>query len=186
MSATKSASLSPTGGSLPCLCSSHHFVWYFAGGLYRAVPEKSLTKVMYCHEISVDGEGGDISGAVRFDPFIGVSPRLYSSVFRYRPRKNKYGSVVHWNSKKAMPQGAGTGEAYLAIEANKSGSLTEFSVQYQELKSGKNDGRKEGNSDGEEKRISRTSAKRQRSNKATSRTKKGAPRGRVKLDKTTK
>lgn len=121
--------------TFPCHVCARHII---SAGLERVVfiepYPKSLTKQMYSREICVDGEGGDIPGAVQFEPFTGVSPRLYSRVFRYRRRKNPYGSVVHWNNEKAMPQGAGTGEAYLTIESNKSAALTTYRQQYQELK----------------------------------------------------
>jgi hypothetical protein len=124
----------------------------------------------------VDGEGGDIPGAVQFEPFTGVSPRLYSRVFRYRRRKNPYGSVVHWNNEKAMPQGAGSGEAYLTIEANKSAALTTYRQQYQEFKASVSAKElKEGNENGQSQGISSTGAKGQRENKGSAGAKKDAP-----------
>jgi cytidine deaminase len=113
--------------TFPChVCARHIISSGISRVIYIEPYPKSLTKQMYSAEICVDGEGGTLPKAVVFEPFIGVSPRLYSKVFRHRPRKNKYGSTVQWNRLRAMPQGAGTGEAYLVIEGSKSGELPRY------------------------------------------------------------
>lgn len=171
--------------TFPCHVCARHII---SAGLSRVVfiepYPKSLTKQMYAREICVDGEGGDIPDAVIFEPFTGVSPRLYSRVFRYRRRKNEYGSVVHWNSAKAMPQGAGTGEAYLTIEGNKSGELPGYLEKYKRSRSPTSVKKgKEGNENGKEKRISSAGGEGQREDTKPSRATKRTPKRRVKMDK---
>lgn len=63
---------------------------------------KSQVKAMYKHEIVDDLEAGD--RAVVFEPYRGIAPRLYRSVFTMTGRKRVEGKYPEWDPESSRPR----------------------------------------------------------------------------------
>lgn len=122
------------GGSLycttfPCHVCARHII---ASGLREVVYiepyPKSMTGQLYGDEIdfaheAAREEDGDRIDRVTFRPFHGTSPTLFQRVFRYRPRKNRYGTIATWVPAMAVPQAAAYSVERPLLEANAARSL---------------------------------------------------------------
>jgi cytidine deaminase len=90
--------------TFPCHMCARHIL---AAGIQRVVYiepyPKSLAKDLYPQAIAVEGTDAD-PNAVRFDPFVGVSPTRYIEFFSYRPRKNSHGAVLPWDRTSSHPK----------------------------------------------------------------------------------
>jgi deoxycytidylate deaminase len=122
------------GGSLfcttfPCHVCARHII---ASGLREVVYiepyPKSMTgqlygdEIRFAHEAAAD-EGHDRIDHVTFRPFHGTSPTLFQRVFRYRVRKDRYGTIATWVPTMAIPQGAAHAVERPLLEANAALSL---------------------------------------------------------------
>lgn len=87
--------------TFPChLCARHIVSAGIARVVYVEPYPKSLAPELYLDSISVDGESGD-RNHIPFDPFVGVAPRLYQSLFTAGVRKGKDGKVVNFSRETA-------------------------------------------------------------------------------------
>ena len=94
--------------TFPCHNCARHIV---SSGIRRVVYihpyEKSLTKRLHGDAIGVDLAPSTEQGAVRFDPFVGVSPNLYIELFSMgerRGRGKRWRSIAKWHPKEAQPR----------------------------------------------------------------------------------
>ncbi len=87
----------------PCHLCAKHIV---SSGIKRVVyiepyPKSQVSKL---YPDSIVGEGeADCSGKVRFEPFVGISPGKYMSLFSRGKRKDKDGKAKKWDKRKALP-----------------------------------------------------------------------------------
>lgn len=105
--------------TFPCHECARHIV---AAGIYRVVYidpyPKSLAPDLYPDSIVVDtGEGS--STHVSFEPFVGIAPRLFMTLFDASKieRKTADGFPVKWNPTTARPRITEFAEAYLLQES---------------------------------------------------------------------
>lgn len=100
--AVKGATLYCT--AFPCHICARHVI---AAGINEVVfvepYPKSLVTTLYQDEISTESSKVTLPGAVVFRPFQGVSPILFRRVFNMKPRKNKDGSAIKWESRNSKP-----------------------------------------------------------------------------------
>lgn len=101
--------------TFPCHICARHII---AAGIKRLVfiepYPKSFTNKLFNDSISSHSNSND---KVRFEPFIGVAPRLYQFSFKkISKRKMKDGSVVEWKKKSARTKLKRFVTSYMAIE----------------------------------------------------------------------
>jgi deoxycytidylate deaminase len=88
--------------TFPCHMCARHII---ASGLRRVVYiepyPKSMAKELYERSISVDDDDAD-NNSIKFQPFIGVSPRKYIALFERGKRKDKKGYCLEWNAASAV------------------------------------------------------------------------------------
>jgi cytidine deaminase len=128
---TQAASLgrSVAGATLYCTtfpchgCARHIISAGISKVVYIEPYPKSLTVRLYRREIRFAHESGEGDKRVTFRPFHGIAPVLYQRVFRYRERKNRFGTVLTWDPRTATPVGAAYGMERPTLEANVSSSL---------------------------------------------------------------
>lgn len=104
--------------TFPCHNCARHIV---AAGIERVVFIEPYPKsrAIQLHEDSIVLEGScDDGRRVRFEPFVGVSPRLFGYLFQMPQRKNSNGSIVASPSTAALPRLASTSPAYIADESS--------------------------------------------------------------------
>lgn len=90
----------------PChMCARHLIAAGIARVVYIEPYPKSLTQHLYEGAVSYEGEVGAAGKALRFQAFIGVTPRLYQRVFSLGQRKRKDGAgrPYQWQVNDAMP-----------------------------------------------------------------------------------
>lgn len=91
--------------TFPCHMCARHIV---AAGLQQVIYiepyPKSMAKELYRKSISADDDGDSDPNAVRFRPFVGVSPRKFLEFFEMKPRKDRRGHVLAWDGARAMPR----------------------------------------------------------------------------------
>jgi cytidine deaminase len=86
------------------MCARHIVAAGIAKVVYIEPYPKSLAQELYSTEIRVDDEGPQ-DPAVVFEPFVGVSPRKYLSLFRMRARKvQASGVALKWDPTAAVPR----------------------------------------------------------------------------------
>ena len=111
----------PTAGTtlytttFPCHNCARHIV---AAGIQRMVfiepYPKSRALDLHADSIAMDGEAG--TGKVIFEPFVGVSPRVYSGLFTMPTRKDGAGRTLSPMTDQPTPRLASTSPGYLADE----------------------------------------------------------------------
>lgn len=117
------------GGSLYCttfpchVCARHIISSGIREVIYIEPYPKSMTGQLYVDEIrfaheAPTEEDSDKIDQVTFRPFHGTSPTLFQRVFRYRPRKDRYGTIATWVPSQAIPQGAAYSVERPLLEAN--------------------------------------------------------------------
>ncbi len=115
-SAIKGTTLYTT--TFPCHECARHII---AAGIhhvqYIEPYPKSLAREFHLDSIEIDPVG-NITDKVVFKPFVGVAPRMYSSLFRMTDRKDKTkGHVIEWQpSSDLIPRHAVTPLAYMDNE----------------------------------------------------------------------
>lgn len=104
--------------TFPChLCARH----VIAAGIRRVVYiepyPKSAAEDLYSDSLTVDAEERS-NAKVAFEPFVGISPNLYTLVFRLvaGSRKDRSGSAKSWQAAKAEPKLRRFVTSYLLIE----------------------------------------------------------------------
>jgi deoxycytidylate deaminase len=75
---------------------------------------KSLALELHDNSIELDTETD--SGKVPFVPYLGVSPRIYSTIFQMPIRKGSDGGVVRWEAAAANPRVSGSFWSYVEYE----------------------------------------------------------------------
>lgn len=117
------------GGTLYCttfpchVCARHIIASGIREVVYIEPYPKSMTgqlytdEIRFAHEAAAD-ENREHFEHVTFRPFHGTSPTLFQRVFRYRPRKNRYGTIATWVPSMAIPQGAAYSVERPLLEAN--------------------------------------------------------------------
>ena len=114
--ATRGATLYTT--TFPCHMCARLII---AAGIERVVfvepYPKSKTHDLYSDSVAVGMERAQ-PGYVNFDPFVGVAPEKYGSLFRMFPpaRKDKKGSAVKWMPLGAAPRLRRFALSYLTVE----------------------------------------------------------------------
>jgi cytidine deaminase len=102
--------------TFPCHLCARHII---SAGLKRVVYiepyPKSLAQELYEDMIDVD-PGSVTSEKVRFEPFVGVAPSIYTEVFNSGRRKDADGTVIEWMENKAEPRLKRYVPSYLFIE----------------------------------------------------------------------
>jgi len=114
-SAIKGTTLYTT--TFPCHDCARHII---AAGVhhvqYIEPYPKSLAHEFHLDSIVID-PAGTVTDKVVFQPFVGVSPRMYNSLFRMTDRKDKKGQAIEWQpSSDLMPRLAVTSLAYVQSE----------------------------------------------------------------------
>ncbi len=101
--------------AFPCHICAKHIV---ASGIRRVVflepYPKSYARKLHRDAISFDPSAGD---KVRFEPFIGISPRRYRDIFERKRRKDDKGRAVDWYEGSPYPLVEDRGHAYIQLEA---------------------------------------------------------------------
>jgi len=119
--------------TFPCHLCAPHIV---ASGIRRVVYiepyAKSLALQLYPDSISVDSVETK-GNQVRFEPFVGVAPRMYINLFTMMDRKGDDGKVIQFDRKKAVLRHPGSPRAYLANEVAAMSKLEEI-IQKEQLK----------------------------------------------------
>lgn len=91
--------------TFPCHMCARHVV---AAGLRQVIYiepyPKSMAKDLYRKSICVDDDASSDANAVRFRPFVGVSPRKFLEFFEMKPRKDRRGHVLPWDGARSMPR----------------------------------------------------------------------------------
>lgn len=103
--------------TFPCHLCARHII---ASGITRVVYvepyPKSMAKELYSDSITVD-PSTKISDRVCFEPFVGISPRSYMSLFESRiKRKKDSGAVVSWDGIESNPRFKRFTLSYLLVE----------------------------------------------------------------------
>ncbi|HXT66502.1 MAG TPA: anti-phage dCTP deaminase [Nitrospiraceae bacterium] len=111
--------------TFPCHDCARHIV---AAGLrdvvYIEPYPKSLASEFHLDSIAVDSSGPAPS-QVRFEPFVGVAPRLYMKLFEMVERKAGDGLVRRWSPATAHPRFALSHNFYLDSEVDEIGLLVD-------------------------------------------------------------
>jgi hypothetical protein len=88
--------------TFPCHICAKHIV---AAGIEKVVflepYPKSYAKELHWDSIEVEGDA--VSGKVRFEPFVGISPFRYRDFFEKGKRKDDDGRVRQWKDGKPAP-----------------------------------------------------------------------------------
>ncbi len=109
--------------TFPCHDCARHIV---AAGIrdvvYIEPYPKSLASEFHLDSIAIDSSGPAPS-QVRFEPFVGVAPRLYMKLFEMVERKASDGSVRRWNAARASPRFGLSHNFYLESEVDEIGLL---------------------------------------------------------------
>jgi deoxycytidylate deaminase len=102
--------------TFPCHMCARHIV---SSGIDRVVYvepyPKSMAKDLYRGSVDVDHDPSASAGAVKFRPFVGISPRRYMSFFEMPKRKDGRGYALPWDAKTAMPR-VKQSSTYLDVE----------------------------------------------------------------------
>jgi len=118
--------------TFPCHLCAPHIV---AAGVRRVVYiepyAKSLAVQLYPDSISVGAQDSNL-GQVKFEPFVGVAPRMYMDLFTMTKRKRD-GKVIQFDRKVATPRYPGSPRAYIANEIAAMGKLGKI-LQSEQLK----------------------------------------------------
>jgi len=110
--------------TFPChICARHIIAAGIAKVQFIEPYPKSMTKTLYAAEIKTDDSPGKLPSTVEFRPFTGIAPRFYQRVFEYRPRKNRTGTIVHWNGDNALPVDSAIGISNMELEQNLSAQV---------------------------------------------------------------
>jgi deoxycytidylate deaminase len=75
---------------------------------------KSLALELHDNSIQLDADTD--SRKIPFVPFLGVSPRNYSTIFQMAVRKSDAGSLINWNAATAHPRVSGSFWSYFEYE----------------------------------------------------------------------
>lgn len=102
--------------TFPCHDCARHLIAAGVGRVVYVEPyPKSLAAELYEKEIALDPESAGDGSRVCFQPFVGVAPRAYMTLFQMEKRKEVDGSVVRWQGGIAAPKQA-AGVDYLLRE----------------------------------------------------------------------
>jgi deoxycytidylate deaminase len=101
--------------TFPCHECARHIIAAGVQEVYFVEPyPKSLAGDLHKDAISIEGEGGE--GKVTFRPFVGVAPRLYSTLYAWKRRKDSMGKNLTWNGHDSQPLTVGPSSSYFEIE----------------------------------------------------------------------
>jgi len=116
--------------TFPCHMCARHII---SAGIVRVVYiepyPKSMTADLFPEIVSIDAApgpallGGECSPAgakrnkvVSFEPFEGIAPPMFLSLFQASERKDRQGYIIDWNRAEALPKIVGPAEADLRLE----------------------------------------------------------------------
>jgi len=110
--------------TFPCHLCARHII---AAGIDRVVYiepyPKSKVKKLYSDEIIVDEEF-DVNDRISFEPFVGIAPRQYMTLFEMRgDRKKRNGDIIEWEENTAKPKLKRYVLSYIMIEKQVLGYL---------------------------------------------------------------
>jgi cytidine deaminase len=122
------------GGTLYCttfpchVCARHVIAAGLKEVVYIEPYPKSLAAQLYPTEIEFAHEAGPSTGLqplprVVFRPFHGTAPVFFQRAFRYRTRKDRYGTIATWVPTAAEPQGAALSVERPLLEAKVANSV---------------------------------------------------------------
>jgi cytidine deaminase len=104
--------------TFPCHMCARHII---ASGIDRVVYiepyPKSMTRELYKFSVKVEDDSSAQPNAVRFEPFVGISPSIYFRFFSMPTRKDKKGYAVNWVAAAAAPRFVSKSHGYIANEA---------------------------------------------------------------------
>jgi cytidine deaminase len=86
------------------VCARHIIAAGIKEVIYIEPYPKSMAKDLYRKSICVDDDDDADGDAVRFRPFVGVSPKKFIEFFEMRPRKNRRGLILEWDGAKTVPR----------------------------------------------------------------------------------
>lgn len=102
--------------TFPCHNCARHIV---STGIVRTVYiepyAKSLAADFHASDISIEGDPSEHT-KVKFEPFVGIAPRIYMNVFEMRKRKTSDGKRIEWNRGNAQPRLSPPTLDYLTLE----------------------------------------------------------------------
>lgn len=101
--------------TFPCHNCARHAV---AAGVSRVVYVEPYPKsrAIDLHQDAISLEPVTHDERVRFEPFVGISARLYPSLFRMPARKNEHGQALAWHPNASSPRLAMTSPLYINDE----------------------------------------------------------------------
>lgn len=103
--------------TFPCHMCARHII---SSGVNRVVYmepyPKSMTKELYRTSVCVEDDNDSCPNAVKFDPFIGISPRMYLKYFSSPKRKDANGYILPWNIGDSFPRYINKSAGHLTLE----------------------------------------------------------------------
>lgn len=90
--------------TFPChMCARHIISSGIKEVVYIEPYPKSMTKQLYQRSVQVDDDPDCDDDAVKFRPFVGVSPSRYTDLFTMHQRKDDRGYVISWSAADNIP-----------------------------------------------------------------------------------
>jgi len=115
--------------TFPChMCARHIISAGITKVVYIEPYPKSMTAELFPETVAIDkaatamevapqnGEKPLVKPLVRFEPFEGIAPTLFTALFSMGKRKDRHGYIVEWARAKAQPKVAPLSEGDLKIE----------------------------------------------------------------------
>jgi deoxycytidylate deaminase len=103
------------------MCTRHIIAAGLARVIYIEPYPKSLARELYEDEVDIDDEDQErppgSPNPVQYEPFEGVAPRFFRSVFAAGRRKTSEGFTVNWIKEEALPRPMTLSTSHLAPEA---------------------------------------------------------------------
>lgn len=110
--------------TFPCHECARHIVAAGIRTVYYIEPyPKSLAGNLHSDSISI--EEPETVSKVRFLPFVGVAPSIFTKMFSMPLRKDKQGKVVSWDGRTSSPRFPGPSSSYFEVEDHLGAILNE-------------------------------------------------------------
>ncbi len=100
--------------TFPCHNCTRHII---AAGIMKVVYiepyPKSLASNLHYDAVLIESISAQ-DGKISFEPFVGIAPRKYFTLFSMNGRKDNQGSIVNWSSEKSVPTCISSDRPYLS------------------------------------------------------------------------